>query len=129
MWLSLRLVGHRIRSGPISLEQPSTQQIWGQFAEKRGLPPIYFNPRKINTYLRQKKGVKYDFVSIIAVQNSAPSIWPAPQLAPFIRRVCSSLALRPILGSRPWIRGRLELSGMGDDGDADGMQLVLTERG
>ena len=82
MWLSLRLVGHRIRSGPISLEQPSTQQIWGQFAEKRGLPPIYFNPRKINTYLRQKKGAKYDFVSIIAVQNSEPSIWPAPPTCP-----------------------------------------------
>jgi hypothetical protein len=80
-----------------------------------------FNPRKINTYLRQKKAGKYDFVSIIAVRNSEPSIWPAPQLAPIIRRVCSSFALRPILGSR-----ELELSGMGD---ADGTQFVLTERG
>jgi hypothetical protein len=80
-----------------------------------------FNPRKINTYLRQKKAGKYDFVSIIAVRNSEPSIWPAPQLAPFIRRVCSSFALRPILGSQ-----ELELSGMGD---ADGTQFVLMERG
>ena len=100
---------------------------YGDNSQKNEVGRQYiFNPRKINTYLRQKKGAKYDFVSIIAVQNSAPSIWPAPQLAPFIRRVCSSFALRPY----PWIAsldgGRLELPGMGE---ADGMQFVLTERG